>query len=370
MNIIDLVSLTVVAVSLAAIAVIDARTMVIDPVAACFLVVGGLCWQFAGSGLVYAGGSWWYPIIGAAIGILVVVVPIVVAELFARRWPVMPGDALLFGAIGWVTGPLGLGWSLGVGALMAAIHRIVIQRRRRRPLFVGYTPLGPGIAAGAIIVIVALTTGVLASQELPDQSLRATAIAPDTDRIPLQEPVRLEFASPVSLAFAVNRLSEVSGMPIRIDGAVSGDSEPRYTFLFEGPLATVLDHVARESGYQWREDDGVIVLEQNIMAHTRRAATRLNGTGPDPVPPAEPLWVIEGATHETLRDVLLSWCDQAGWSLVWRADHDYAAAADARFSGTFFEAIDLLLSDPATRRTLVATAYTENRQLVIEDATP
>lgn len=44
------------------------------------------------------------------------------------------------------------------------------------------------------------------------------------------------------------------------------------------------------------------------------------------------------------------------------------AGANARFTGDFLEAVDSLLADPATRRTLVATAFAVNRHLVIEEA--
>ena len=72
--------------------------------------------------------------------------------------------------------------------------------------------------------------------------------------------------------------------------------------------------------------------------------------------------------HRTLRGVLESWAARAGWTLVWNAGRDYGLGARATFEGGFLEAADLLLSGPATRRTLDVRAYRANRHLVVDDA--
>ena len=53
---------------------------------------------------------------------------------------------------------------------------------------------------------------------------------------------------------------------------------------------------------------------------------------------------------------------------MWNAERDYGLGAAASFEGGFLEAADLLLSGPATRRTLDARAYRVNRHLVVDDA--
>ena len=83
---------------------------------------------------------------------------------------------------------------------------------------------------------------------------------------------------------------------------------------------------------------------------------------------AEESWIVDPAGHETLRGVLESWAARAGWTLVWKAGHDYGLGAEAVFRGGFLEATDLLLSGPVTRRSLEARAYMANRHLVVVDA--
>ena len=93
-----------------------------------------------------------------------------------------------------------------------------------------------------------------------------------------------------------------------------------------------------------------------------------DGAGKAPPPPPPPAaWPVRAADHETLQDVLSSWADTAGWTLVWRASRRYALSADAEFRGGFLDAVDQLLADAATRRSLAATAHAANRHLVIDD---
>ncbi|MDE0051603.1 MAG: TcpQ domain-containing protein, partial [Rhodospirillales bacterium] len=79
-------------------------------------------------------------------------------------------------------------------------------------------------------------------------------------------------------------------------------------------------------------------------------------------------WAVDPDEHRTLRGVLESWAARAGWTLVWKAREDYGLGAAAVFEGGFLEAADVLLSGPATRRTLDVRAYAANRHLVVDDA--
>ena len=126
----------------------------------------------------------------------------------------------------------------------------------------------------------------------------------------------------------------------------------------------LLDAVAARSGYDWEWRDGAIVFHRHWDVEQRAALSQVE---------AEPgsqagAWTIDRKLQPTLRDVLESWASRAGWSVVWKPARTYAVGADAAFDGGFLEAVDLLLSAPATRRSLVATAYRANRHLVIEDA--
>ena len=96
-------------------------------------------------------------------------------------------------------------------------------------------------------------------------------------------------------------------------------------------------------------------------------AGEVNRPAAPPSPPPPPAWPVRAGDHETLEGVLASWADTAGWTLIWRASRSYALAADAEFRGNFLDAVDQLLADAATRRSLAATAYDANRHLVIED---
>ena len=116
------------------------------------------------------------------------------------------------------------------------------------------------------------------------------------------------------------------------------------------------------------------------------AAPPLPLTGPTTVPPATATkkteeteetatalptpapWEVLPSRHATLRAVLDGWCRRAGWTLVWKPRRRYAVTAEARFGGDFLSAVDGLLADATTRRSLVARAYAANRHLVIDDA--
>lgn len=102
-------------------------------------------------------------------------------------------------------------------------------------------------------------------------------------------------------------------------------------------------------------------------AEPRTADDGAGKAAPPAPPPSPAAWPVRAADHETLQGVLSSWADTAGWTLVWRASRRYALSADAEFRGGFLDAVDQLLADAATRRSLAATAHAPNRHLVIDD---
>ena len=156
MTAIDLVLAALVLISMAALGVTDARRMIVDPRMVLALVCAGLLWRLFGSAET---GSLRSAGLGAALGVGVVAVPIAWAHLRGRRWPLFPGDAMLLGGLGFVLGPLSLGWALLAGALCSLLHRAWLQRRRGRSFLKGYCPLGPGMAAGAMAVFVFVNAG-------------------------------------------------------------------------------------------------------------------------------------------------------------------------------------------------------------------
>ena len=127
------------------------------------LVGTGLLWRLFGPADT---GSLWSAVLGAALGVAVVAVPIAIAQLRRRRWPLFPGDAMMLGGLGFVLGPLSLGWALLAGAAVSSLYRAWLQRRRGRSFFRGYCPLGPGMVAGAMAVFVFVNAGgALAAEE-------------------------------------------------------------------------------------------------------------------------------------------------------------------------------------------------------------
>ena len=159
----DMVALALIGGSLGAIAWADARRFLIPPPALGILLAGGVLWQAAGTGQDTVSGPWAGPLIGAAIGVAIVLVPALVASAMGRRWPLLPGDGALFGCLGWVMGPLGLAWTLCLGGVLAAAHRICLQRKRGRPWRSGYAPLGPGMAVAALVVWVVMWCNAMES---------------------------------------------------------------------------------------------------------------------------------------------------------------------------------------------------------------
>ena len=400
MTAIDLVLIALVLTAMAAVAVVDARRAIVDPRMVLALVGAGLLWRLFGPAET---GPLWSAFLGAALGAIVVAVPIAMAQLHRRRWPLFPGDAMMLGGLGFVLGPLGLGWAMLAGAALSSIYRAWLQRRRGRSFLRGYCPLGPGMVAGAMAVFVFVNAGgALAAESAeiplpPPQPALKDAVASRIPMLAASElaPVRLPLPSPLAartvtidetepLAFAAvaERIATLAGVPVEIEerparvagGAVRLPDPPRVRLAFEGALPSLLNLVAERTGYEWAWAGGAIVFyryrdsEQHIPG-LERATRRIDeqaaaGQGGG----ATAVWHIDRERHVTLRAVLEDWGARAGWSVVWTPRRDYAVRADAAFEGGFLDAVDRLLAAPATRRSLVAFAHEPNRHLVIEPA--
>ena len=414
----DLVLIALVLTAMAAVAVVDARRAIVDPRLVLALVGAGLLWRLFGAAET---GPLWSAGLGAVLGIAVVAVPIALAQLRRRRWPLFPGDAMMLGGLGFVLGPLGLGWALLAGAALSLLHRAWLQRRRGRSFLRGYCPLGPGMVAGAMAVFVFVNAGgALAADEaempLPpvhpgmqdaaasripmpapppprpgstaavDRSamLAATELAPV--RTPLAPPlamrdVAVDEAVPLPFAAVTERIATAAGIAVEVEerpsrvagGALALPDPPDTTLEFEGRLPGLLNLVAERTGYDWAWIEGAVVfyryhdVEQRMpgmMRATPGGQGAAAGHGGD----TATVWHIDRERHATLRAVLENWGARAGWSVVWTPRRDYAVRADAAFEGSFLDAVDELLAAPATRRSLVALAHEPNRHLVIEPA--
>ena len=92
--------------AMAALAVHDARRALVDPRLVLALLGAAAAWRFGGGG-PEADGTW--PrlasgVLGAALGVAAVMIPIALAAWCGRRWPLYPGDAMLLGAVGFLLG--------------------------------------------------------------------------------------------------------------------------------------------------------------------------------------------------------------------------------------------------------------------------
>ena len=404
---IDLVLVGLVLAAMAALGVVDARRMIVDPRLVLALLAAGLLWRLFASAET---GSLWGGLAGAGIGIVVAAAPIAMAHWLGRPWPLFPGDAMLLGGLGFVFGPLGLGWALLAGSLCSLLHRAWLQRRRGRSFRRGYCPLGPGMVAGAMAVFVFVNAGgALAADStavpLPQAKpgavhdtpsggdtptagdtaaaaghsamLAATELAPVRTPLPpslAMQDVAVDEPAPLSFAAVTERIAALAGVPVGVeerparvaDGSVPLPDPPQMHLVFEGRLPGLLRLVAARSGYDWTWTGDAIVfyryrdIQQRTPPATSPPAQRAGG--------AAGTWIVNPARHETLLDVLEDWSADAGWSVVWKSGRRYAVRAGASFGGGFLDAVDLLLAAPATRRSLVALAHEPNRHLVIDDA--
>ena len=355
----------------------DARRFTIEPWAGIALAVTGLAWHgTTASDLGVVSTAWWMPALGLAIGVAAAALPIGVAEMRARPWPLMPGDGILLGAIGALVGPVGLAWSVLAGTPIALAHRGCLQRKRNRPFRSGYAPLAPGLAAGALAVLTMLAAGVAVAQEDevltegPGDTLSAVVLAPEIDPGPpgaAEAPVAITADEPLTLPELAARIEAATGRSVTIEErpsrtgvAAALDTAPPLAIDYEGPLAGLLDRMAAGHRYRWEWRHEAIVFYRYWDAEFALLSEPLHE-------PAPVIWKIDRERHPTLKAVLESWAGDAGWSLIWSVGRDYSLAADAIFEGTFLATVDSVLSDPATSGTLTATAYKANRQLVIEE---
>ena len=299
----DLVLAALVLAAMAALGVTDARRAIVDPRLVLALMGAGLLWRLFGHAET---GSFWGAVLGAAIGIAVVAIPIAIAHLRRRRWPLFPGDAMLLGGLGFVLGPLALGWALLTGSVLSLLHRAWLQRRRGRSFLRGYCPLGPGMTAGAMAVFVFVNAGgVLAADSetyrygtaapLPPakpgsvgdirsdgtepggtaagriEFLAATELGPL--RVPLPSPlaareVAAKEPGPLPFAALTARIATLAGVPVEVEerpariagGAVALPDPPAVRLIYEGRLPGLLNLVAARSGYEWTWAGSAIVF--------------------------------------------------------------------------------------------------------------
>lgn len=105
-------------------------------------------------------------------------------------------------------------------------------------------------------------------------------------------------------------------------------------------------------------DDGVdVAAEISVNGYVEEEVN-------DPVQDQVRSWVV--ADGQTLRDVLKSWCDKAGWDLVWTSAREYPIEASAVFKGRFMDVASALVRN-FERATPVPYAkfYKGNRVVVV-----
>ena len=342
----DLVLIVLVLTAMAAVAVTDARRAIVDPRMVLALVGAGLLWRLFGPAET---GPLWTAALGAALGIAIVVVPIAIAQLRRRRWPLFPGDAMMLGGLGFVLEPLSLGWALLAGASLSFLYRAWFQRRRGRSFLRGYCPLGPGMMAGAMAVFVFVNAGgaLAADSEIvplppaPPPSLKESlapsapplrpgstaaasrpAMLAATELAPVRAPLPSSLAAskvavdepgPLPFAAVTERIAAVAGVPVEVEerparvagGAVRLPEPPGVDLSFEGRLPGLLNLVAARSGYDWTWTGGAIVFYRYRDVE-QRAPQEAPATG-DRAGGAENAWIVDPARHETLLDVLEDW---------------------------------------------------------------
>lgn len=209
-----------------------------------------------------------------------------------------------------------------------------------------------------------------AAEEAASRVMRRRRVLPDG----LEERViRFEDASARELTYLARRLAEVLDAEVIVEERMSGESassgspdSPRpIRVTRESTVRELLEHIARDSGYEWEWETGSgpnagrLILYRDPSRSGRPAA----GWGD------KEEWRIDPVRHGTLRGVLEEWTARAGWTLVWEADEvDYAVQAPAVFLGTFDAAVDALLRETKGRRMLVPTLWRANRYLTVREA--
>ena len=258
--------------------------------------------------------------------------------------------------MGFVLGPLGLGWSLLAGSVCALLHRIWLQRRRGRSFRRGYCPLGPGMIAGAMMVFLFVNAGgslaadrgtpwygrdALAPPPLlpaPIETAIGTAALAATELAPARMPlppslaareVAVDEAKRRSPSAAVTeRIATLAGVPVAVEerparvagGALSLDHPPETSLTFTGQLVGLLNRAAARSGYDWTWADGAIIFYRYWDVDQRYAAVsdiEFATVRPSDAAVSEgaetwhevaaATWTVDRARHPTLRDVLEEW---------------------------------------------------------------
>ena len=310
----DAVLAGLVLVAMGALAASDARRAVVEPRLVLALVAAAAAWRFGGSG--DGEGAWprlAESVLGAALGIAAVIVPIGAAAWLRRRWPLYPGDAMMLGALGFLLGPLGLAWTMVLGAGFALAYRLCLQRRRGRPFRKGLVPLGPACAPAlpwcssastaasrwratrrgrrnAVEAALPAPPTAVGPDEAPTDPvpLSATELGPDLPGLPAglaARQVRVEHGETLPFPALVRRLSTLTGVAIRIEerparivgGAVVLAEPPPLALAWEGTLAGLLDRVAILTGYDWFWET---LVQGTLVARDPRAGdTRAGGRG-------------------------------------------------------------------------------------------
>ena len=245
--------------AMAALAVHDARRAMVDPRMVLALLGAAAAWRFAGpNGTDGAWARFADGVLGAALGVACVTVPIAAAQLCGRRWPLYPGDAMLLGAFGFLLGIPGLAWTMLLGSGFALIYRFWLQRRRGRPFRKGLVPLGPGMCAGAAVVFLCASFGVaLADGAVAEATgagtrpvpLPATELAPVLGALPAglaAREVSLGLNQALPFPAVVRRLAAVSGVAITIEERPARVTGGAMALADPAGVAPVLEHhVAR-----------------------------------------------------------------------------------------------------------------------------
>ena len=326
MTIPDFVTVLIVAAPLGAIAWHDCRRFEIPPEAVAALLAAGILLHDRGV------TAWSDGVAGAAFGAAVFLLPVITAAVLRRRPPLLPGDAGLLGSLGWVLGPLGLAWALAIGAPLALVHRCWLQVRRRRPVAAGYAPLGPGLCAGGLAVFLMMHAGI-AMSDTP--ALASTQLGPDIAAGPpgsATATISLNHPQAVGFDDLAQRIAAASGYALIIEerparspgGAAVLDPAPPLRLDFEGRLVDLLDRIAVASGYRWTWRNREIVLYRYWDTEWQATTTTPASAPPD-------TWEVDRDRHDGLEEVLEAWATAAGWTLDWKAGHDYRLGADGPF---------------------------------------
>ena len=249
--------------------------------------------------------------------------------------------------------------------------------------------------------------------------------------------IRVELMEPLDFRELVGRVADLAGTEVAIEerpgrvagGGVVHPSPVPFGLAMTGTVPTVLDELARLSGYDWTWGNGRLVFFRYGDAEQRQAEQLPRGVAvglmaavaeneaeashakvvekgqlvpgvpgqvargpggvadPGTVPavegqgeasaavavPQKPTgWEVEPSRHETVEGVLRAWAERAGWNLAWETQRQFTVGAAAEFKGGkteeegFLAAADELLAIAPMRGVLSATAF-PNRWLVVRD---